>query len=148
MFLFLFYFLSFFLTFVRPDRLQSGFIFPDLSMEDEKTINVTSENIVRIAGWFDTGWLTKGSGRSYDSLLGIACIIGWLTGKILAKPSFYLILYKIIDFPGFYIIKAYKINKPRHMEKNNYCEKWRSVSVLSVNPDTNLVMKKLVFSLY
>ena len=53
-------------------------------MEDEKTMNVTSENIVRIAGSFDIGWPTKRSGRSYDSLLGIACIISWLTGKILA----------------------------------------------------------------
>lgn len=68
--------------------MQKGFIFPDLSLEDEENGNVPSQSVVRIAASFDTGWPTKGSGRSYDSLSGTAGLMGYFNRKILSQVVF------------------------------------------------------------
>ncbi|KAK0174951.1 hypothetical protein PV327_008739 [Microctonus hyperodae] len=42
------------------------------SNKNVRSNNISSENIVIIAVSFDTGWTTKGSDRSYNSLSGTA----------------------------------------------------------------------------
>lgn len=71
----------------RPAHLQTGFIFPGKSEEDEKNKNVSSEDMVRICGSFDMGWPTRSTGRTYDSLSGTAGYVGLLTGKIMCYIS-------------------------------------------------------------
>lgn len=68
----------------RPSHLQKGYIFPDVSAEQERTGIISNDNVVRIAASFDMGWPTKGSGRSYDSLSGTGELIGYFTKKILS----------------------------------------------------------------
>ncbi|CAH0555169.1 unnamed protein product [Brassicogethes aeneus] len=56
-------------------------------------VNISSENIgnfdqdlgeiINIIVSYDMGWSKRGNGRSYDSLNGYGCIIGFLSGKVL-----------------------------------------------------------------
>ncbi|KAK0169570.1 hypothetical protein PV327_011489, partial [Microctonus hyperodae] len=60
-----------------PDHLKTGYLFSNLLMDESQIRNYLSPKYtVRIAGSFDMGWPTKGSGRSYDSLSRTAGIIG------------------------------------------------------------------------
>jgi len=68
--------------FFRPSYLQDNFIFPDQILDDEK--NVSLENTVRIVASFDMGWTTRGTGRTYDSLSGIAALIGLFSKKVIS----------------------------------------------------------------
>ncbi|KAK0072633.1 hypothetical protein PV326_014274, partial [Microctonus aethiopoides] len=59
-----------------PDHLTKDFLFPNSLLDESQIRNLSPKCTVRIAGSFDMGWPTKGSGRSYDSLSGTAGIIG------------------------------------------------------------------------
>ena len=79
----------------RPIRLQNNFIFPDTSGLTErstpeiasKDMIISEESTVRIAASFDMGWTTRGTGRNYDSLTGLAALIGFFNKKVLAYVS-------------------------------------------------------------
>lgn len=64
---------------IRPQRLQSGFICPSRSSNE----NITSEDTLRIQISTDTGWSKRGSGFQYDSLNGYTAIIGRESGLVL-----------------------------------------------------------------
>ncbi|KAK0071999.1 hypothetical protein PV325_012047, partial [Microctonus aethiopoides] len=55
-----------------PDHLTKDFLFPNSLLDESQIRNLSPKCTVRIAGSFDMGWPTKGSGRSYDSLSGTA----------------------------------------------------------------------------
>lgn len=71
--------------FSRPDHLKKDFLFPNSLLDESQIRNLSPKCTVRIAGSFDMGWPTKGSGRSYDSLSGTAGIIGFNSKKILSQ---------------------------------------------------------------
>ncbi|XP_034944360.1 uncharacterized protein [Chelonus insularis] len=67
-----------------PSHFQRGYIFPDVSAEQERRGAISDDNVVRIAASFDMGWPTKGSGKSYDSLSGTGELIGYFTNTVLS----------------------------------------------------------------
>ena len=48
-----------------------------------KIFDASIGQIINIVVSYDMGWSKRGNGRSYDSLNGYGCIIGFLSGKIL-----------------------------------------------------------------
>lgn len=54
---------------------------------DQRTLSKVFDSsigeIINIVVSYDMGWSKRGNGRSYDSLNGYGCIIGFLSGKIL-----------------------------------------------------------------
>lgn len=51
---------------------------------DVKNRKISDNMIVRVAGSYDMGWFTRGTGRSYDSLSGTGALIGYFTKKVIA----------------------------------------------------------------
>ena len=70
---------------MTPVHLQNNYLFPGLSAAEEESTTVPLENVVRVGGYFDMGWPTKGSGRSYDSLSGTSGFIGLFSKKIITQ---------------------------------------------------------------
>ena len=68
--------------FSRPPHLDDHFIFPDSSPTDIENLNILPNHKVRIAASFDMGWTTRGTGTTYDSLSGLAELIGALNKKV------------------------------------------------------------------
>lgn len=48
---------------------------------------ITFTDLVRIAAAYDMGWITRGTGKTYDSLTGSAALVGKLTNKVLSYTS-------------------------------------------------------------
>lgn len=65
--------------------MKDDFIVPDLSNGGklDELIETVDDLMVRLAATFDMGWTTRGGGHSYDSLSGMAALIGFFTKKIL-----------------------------------------------------------------
>lgn len=64
--------------------MAKDFIIPNISDDvDLSELIVAIDDVVRIAVSFDMGWTTRGTGRSYDSLTGMAVLIGYFTKKVL-----------------------------------------------------------------
>ena len=67
----------------RPPHLDRSFLLPDTPVTIS-IYSITDKHKVLIAGSLDTGWFTKGSGRTYDSLVGTTNLMGELTKKVLS----------------------------------------------------------------
>ncbi|XP_066582289.1 uncharacterized protein [Prorops nasuta] len=64
-----------------PSHLQDNFIFPDVNADVQ---SITKEHTVRVASSFDMGWITRGTGRTYDSLSGTGALIGHFSKKVIS----------------------------------------------------------------
>ncbi|XP_066581510.1 uncharacterized protein [Prorops nasuta] len=64
-----------------PSHLQDNFIFPDVNADVQ---SITKEHTVRVASSFDMGCITRGTGRTYDSLSGTGALIGHFSKKVIS----------------------------------------------------------------
>lgn len=68
----------------RPEHLKENFIVPGVNLKDLNTRHIFYTDVIRFAASYDMGWVTRGTGRTYDSLTGYGTLIGFFSKKVLA----------------------------------------------------------------